>query len=269
MIRDIMGVPEYHSIKDNMVSISFCDDSLNKTFESIEKLGLDPSTFYQFNNYGTRSDDLTRIHNGKHVLFAGCSVTAGEGMPLDFVWSKLVYDRISREESLSGYFNIAQPGGTVIGICNQILTYIGTFGDPDVIFLNLPDLDREDRYLRSGSESDDECTRNATGLLIFGKYQQLAKMCRQRGIKLITFTWDDMSIRSEVADFRRDLDDFYQYDMDRMHRHMYDFAKKNGKHQLKDYFEYALDEAHPGVAMHDFYAEFAYNIYRSNDDNKN
>lgn len=262
MIREIMGVPEYHSIKDNMVSISFCDSSLEKTFESIEKLGLDPTTFYQFNNYGTRSDDLTSNHDGKHILFAGCSVTAGEGMPEDLVWSRLVYNRLYQEEKTSGYFNIAQPGGTIVGICNQILTYIGTFGNPDVIFLNLPDLDREDRYLRAGSEDDAECTRVATGLQIFGKYQYLAKICRQRGIKLITFTWDDLSVKSEVADFRRDFDDFYQYTNDSMHLHMYEFAQRNTSHLLRDYFEYALDGAHPGVAMHDFYASFALENYR-------
>ena len=258
-----MGVPEYHSIKDNIVSVSFCDNSLNETFKSIQKLGIDPSTFYKFNNYGTRSDDLTNQHSGKHILFSGCSVTTGEGLPIDLVWSKILYDRISQEEETSGYFNIAQPGGTIVGICNQILTYIGTFGNPDVIFLNLPDIDREDRYLRSGSENLQECTNEATGMQIFGKYQYLSKMCRQRGIKLITFTWDDLSVRPEVADFRRNFDDFYQYDMNQMHMYMYEFATKNKNHFFKDYFEYALDGSHPGVAMHDFYANFAYNVYRS------
>lgn len=266
MIRETMGVPEYHSIKDNMVSVSFCDNSLEQTYNSIMRLGMDPKTFYKFNNYGTRSDDLTSRHDGKHILFSGCSVTAGEGMPLDLVWSKMLYEKISIDEKTSGYFNIAQPGGTIVGICNQVLTYIGTFGNPDIIFLNLPDLDREDRYLRSGSESVDECTMEATGLQMFGKYQYLAKMCRQRGIKLVTFTWDDMSVKSEVTDFRKDFDDFYQYDMGTMHLHMYEFASKNRDHKLKDYFEYALDGSHPGVAMHDFYAKFAYDIYRRIDD---
>ena len=266
MIREIMGVPEYYSIKDNIVSISFRDQSLEETFSSINKLGLDPATFYKFNNYGTRSDDLTNKHNGKHILFSGCSVTAGEGMPLDLVWSKKVYEMISQSEETSGYYNIAQPGGTIIGIVNQILTYIGTFGSPDVIFLNLPDLDREDRYLRSGSESIKECTIDATGIQIFGKYQYLVKMCKQRGIDLITFTWDDMSVRPEVADFRKDFDNFYTYNMNDLHKHMYKFQLDNKDHPMKDYFEYALDGSHPGIAMHDFYANFAYNIYRRKND---
>lgn len=264
MIREIMGVPDYPTIKDNIVSIALSDVSLEATYNSIKKTDLDPATFYKLNNYGNRCDDLTKVHDGKHILFSGCSVTTGEGMALDYVWAKVVYDKISKDEKTSGYFNISQPGGSIIGIVNQAMTYIGEFGSPDVIFLNLPTLDREDRYLRQGFEDIEAVTEDATAIQIFGKYEYFAKMCKQRGIQLITFTWDDMAIKSKTPDFRRDFTNFYQYDMSQMYLHMYEFEQANKDHKLRKYFEYALDDSHPGIAMQDFYANFAYNIYRRN-----
>lgn len=266
-IRSEFGLLENPPVVNNLAPINFTEDSLLNTKASLDSLGMDAKGFYAINSHHLRCEELSKEHDGLHVVFAGCSVTTGEGIPIDMTWSKIVYDRLSKQQKLSGYYNIAQPGSTPIDIIHQVITYIGEFARPDIIFINLPDLDREDRYVRQGHENTDnphvaEDIRIATGIQIYGHYSMLLDMCRRMNIKLISFTWDDVTKPTDVLDVRKQFSNFFTYTKEQMSEHLFNFEMDNRSHKLKKYFLTALDGSHPGVAFHDFYADFAYNILR-------
>jgi hypothetical protein len=257
---------EYPDVKNNLAPLSFSDKSLEQTLVELKKNGMSPELFYKLNSHHLRSEDFSKDHEGLHVLFAGCSVTAGEGLPLDMTWSKILYDRLSKEYDMSGYYNIAQPGATPIGVLHQTITYIGEFSKPDVIFLNLPDIDRENRLLMQGNENDEYASSVATGMQIYGYYMLLLDMCNSLGIKLIAFTWDDLDAKTKVLDMRKNFKRFFRYSKQEMLEYMFKFELVNREHYLKDYFQVAMDGSHPGISYHTFYADFAYNIFRRNND---
>jgi hypothetical protein len=98
-----------------------------------------------FNDFGCRSDDFKKDHGDKlHVLFAGCSFTYGEGMPIETTWSYLVNKYINENiAETSGHFNIGKGGANFETIVNQIIGYMNYAGKPDVIFILLPEIGRE------------------------------------------------------------------------------------------------------------------------------
>jgi len=103
----------------------------------------DLSHLYKYNSDGYRSDDfknIGEIHEGKHVLFAGCSETEGVGNKLENIWANIVYQKITETEKCSGFFNIGSKGFSIDLIFEQVLSYIEKCGKPEVLFINFPDL---------------------------------------------------------------------------------------------------------------------------------
>ena len=98
---------------------------------------------YKINQYGHRCDNFLNIHNGLHVLFSGCSITFGEGLPLDRTWAYYLYKKIKKENSLSGYYNLSYTGGGIDTIINNLFRYCGQFKNPDIIFILMPNIERE------------------------------------------------------------------------------------------------------------------------------
>ena len=119
----------------------------NTTFHRMKheiKLGTkeDLTFTYKYNSRGFRSDEFKKDHDGKHILFAGCSETEGVGTKLDNLWAYRVYEKIKDSEKCSGFFNIGIRALTVDLIMGQILAYIEDYGKPDVLFINYPDFFR-------------------------------------------------------------------------------------------------------------------------------
>lgn len=98
-----------------------------------------------FNDFGCRCDDFKKDHGDKlHVLYAGCSMTYGEGLPIEHVWSNIVHKYINENiAETSGYFNVGKTGINFHEMLNQIVGYMKYAGKPDVLFLMLPEIGRE------------------------------------------------------------------------------------------------------------------------------
>jgi hypothetical protein len=114
-----------------------------QNFEIRKGIPEDLNHSYKYNSDGYRSDDFKNIgdvHEGKHILFAGCSETEGVGTKLENVWSHIVYQKITEAEKCSGFFNIGSKGLSIDMIFQQVLSYIEKSGKPDVLFINFPDL---------------------------------------------------------------------------------------------------------------------------------
>lgn len=100
-----------------------------------------PDTF-KVNSFLFRSDEFSKNHDGKHILFSGCSNTYGFSLYNHEIWPWLVYNKIKENEKVSGYYNLAIPGTSALNMVSDIFKYINKYSKPDTIFINLPLLSR-------------------------------------------------------------------------------------------------------------------------------
>jgi hypothetical protein len=138
---------------------------------------------YKLNAHGLRSDEFSLNHSGMHILFAGCSNTYGLGTDLENLWAKKVYNKIKETQEVSTYNNIGFNAGSIIEIVFHIFRYIERFGNPDVIFVLLPERDRDDEFFFDEHEVKYSDSFNLS------IYHALEVFCRSSNIKLISSTW--------------------------------------------------------------------------------
>lgn len=262
--------PFAQSLKDGIMEHSRLSPFNTYVVEQNSRQSLEE--FYNFNSHGLRSDEFTRDHRGMHVLFAGCSVTFGDGMPEEYIWPRLVYDRLSEHAELSGYFNIAMCGAHFDEVNNQIFRYFQNFGYPKYLFVNYPAFKRT-------IDKHDDIRREYENF--YYSYKMIEHICQQNGVELIAFTWDSIAYvdaKDSRHDFHNDnnptytnidLDirpflgkNFYQYRGSELEEYLYEFETRHPDHPYKNIMMYAFDRQHPGIAEHSFYANIAYNQYR-------
>jgi hypothetical protein len=157
----------------------------------------DEKISYVLNNEGFRSDDFLKTHEGTHILFTGCSETFGVGASIDTVWSKIVYDSISKNNKLSGYFNLGHPGMGMYTIVKEILVYIEKYSKPDIICMLAPNFERS--YAWNGEKFliDYEYHENPTKKEYYNQMYEsmflcsvVEMICKLLKIKLIWSTWN-------------------------------------------------------------------------------
>lgn len=214
---------------------------------------------YINNSHGVRCDEFTTDHNGKHILFAGCSITAGTGLNKEETWAHRVYELIKKDEETSGYYNIGIPGGCPSDIMlSQIMKYCRSYGNPDVIFLMLPGTDREYRFLNGAEELRES---------MFRYYLVLDQYCRSNNIKLYTFTWTQRinGLTTWIHpdwleyDYLYDsFDTFHKIDEDDLIKDIYEYQISN-KDDKKAFL--ASDDDHPGNMWHYAWSKFIYGRY--------
>lgn len=203
------GMPEYkNTIKDNKVK-------------------------YILNSDGLRSEEFVSNHENKlHILFAGCSITCGIGVNIEDTWAYKLYKQF---DNTSGFFNISIPGASIIEIIINILKYTYKYGIPDNIFILLPPIHRDSRYINN----------DFIDTFIYNNYLILEKYCNQNNIKLMTTSWAEKSEYQMLEQFNT----FFKPDLDNI-----------------DYYGeelYGEDGVHPGASIHEFW----YNQFKDNYEN--
>jgi hypothetical protein len=224
-----------------------------------EKHGIDFWSMYKLNSFGLRCDEFTKEHDGKHVVFGGCSISFGDGLPDEYSWTRIVYDTLGSKEKLSGYFNLSFPGASNIFIFLQALKYIQIWGCPDLLILNLPDSEREFYH----SEEDSRIHIVAVHL-----YRTLKYIIELNGAKLVMFSWD--AIVNEDYHGEKKLGtydprfwfdkDFYRFSVEKRTKAIYDFQVSAKNDLEKQLAIFSFDELHPGIPEHRFYANFVLDI---------
>lgn len=106
---------------------------------------------YIMNNYVHRCDDFYELDQSKYnVLFAGNSATFGEGLPRDYVWDYMVYEKLKEEiPNIGPFHSMGFIGGDITKIVYNIFKYINKFGLPSEIFFCISNYAREVRYFES------------------------------------------------------------------------------------------------------------------------
>ena len=174
-------------------------DYFNLTFGEKRHIDAEDKTFiYSMNNYGHRSEDFTSKHNGLHVLFSGCSITFGESLPYKTNWSGKLYNKIKQKNKLSGYYNLSYLGGSIELIVFNIFKYFKNFGNPDMLFLLIPDSGRKILWNSNNNKYEnyanpEESNDNKKINLLRGYYNltMLETYCEKNKIKFLWACWDE------------------------------------------------------------------------------
>jgi len=240
------------------------------TKKNLKSLGfdIDQSSFYQTNSHGLRSEEFTKNHDGKHLLFAGCSNTFGLGNFIEDVWAYRLYSEISKTEKVSGYFNVGSPGATISEILYQIFMYCNHYGYPNFVFINFPDYYREYLAILNIYDSKElPPTQSLNKVMIArnisAQYMSLLENLKANGAKVIAYTWDTVTkFGNNEIDVRNYFPNISFINNNDLAKHCLAYQDRFSDSKLKDYFVVGLDEDHPGIAVHDFWYLSMYNRYQ-------
>lgn len=235
-----------------------------------------------FNGFRCDTPPEDKIHEGSHILFAGCSITWGEGLFKEETWPYLAYQEIAKVEKTSGFFNIGFPGLSITQICFWLFKYFDTYGNPDTLFLFLPTPDRfitafGDGHPQLGGallEEGEANTLSSTKLVCrhysLEVYKMLEIYCLSNNIRLITSSWS-----SESHD-QKDMNVSTQ-DLLKNEKFFKPIGSPETEHDMARFsYEYinrvgpktgvlARDNSHPGEPQQAFYAYFMLKQYFGED----
>lgn len=102
----------------------------------------DGTVSYKYNNEYFRSDEFTANHSGRHLLFAGCSETEGQGGNIEDSWGHILFEKIQQCQDVSGFYNLGKSGYGWQKVINQVRLYISKYAKPDNLFVLLPNFGR-------------------------------------------------------------------------------------------------------------------------------
>lgn len=194
------------------------------------------------NRLGYRCDDFITNHGDMtHVLFSGCSHTSAVGIDHEKSWAYLLWKDI---DNSSGFFNLAEPGNNIPNIVFDIFKYCSQYGNPDKIFINLPNPERyhkqeKDSFIFWHPEKHED--KVGSNVLAFQYYYMLELYCKSNNIKLVSISYDQIT-NNLFSNFNT----FYKTSEDAIAFKAYEYAQR---HQNEKDLLVAADNAHPGNAF--------------------
>ena len=224
----------------------------------------------EMNSLNFRSDEFIKNHDGLHIVFAGCSNTWGSGLKQNEGWAYKTYKKILQNNQCSGYFNLAVLGSNVQSQIINLFKYFKDYGNPDIIFINFPDLLRFYYYRKKEKKYYDafykEDSEGLLKMLSFQYYLMLDQYCKSNNIKLYSFTW---IAAKQLTPYGHkiievpfnDFDTYYSIDSKDINEYV---KKEKNTHADKLFLDFARDEQHPGIAFHDYWSNFIYEKYKNN-----
>jgi len=100
----------------------------------------DPVINHKLNFFNYRSPEFDKVD----LLTAGCSQTFGMGVEEDYIWPKLLSNKLNMS-----YANLGNPGASTQLIVENIIKFISEYGKPKIVCALFPDLYRFRFALRS------------------------------------------------------------------------------------------------------------------------
>jgi hypothetical protein len=259
--------------------------------ERFAKVVDDKSVTYQFNEDFFRGDNFKKNHDGKHILFSGCSETEGVGGNIEDAWSHILYNKISKEEKCSGFFNLARSGWGWSRIIINALIYFKKYGYPDTYFILLPNHQRkfyyEEKikniekikkwiyyqtypklYLTKDPDNSDT-TKTSTPkeyledfVFFLINWKTFCELCKSNNVKLIFSTWDSVDSDNLQS---TSFDEFFNLENNGLKLEKY-FNKYYQTHEVKK-DDHRKRDGHSGRVWHSFCADQFYEQYKKRDFN--
>lgn len=242
-------------------------DDFTEDFYAPRKEGVTDINLFRF-----RSDEFIDLHDGKHILFSGCSNTFGIGLERHEGWAWKTYEKIKEKEKCSGFFNLGAGGIGIAHMVINIFKYCKKYGNPEVIFMNLSNQNRAFHYLESiqgySLKFHDKEVYDNIKLYNYQYYFMLEQYCRSNNIKLYSFTWDTNGsvnykknkVIEETTNFlfkEYGFETFYFYNFDDMVNDLNNLQINNND----PYFLVARDNMHQGTGYQTIWSNFIYKKY--------
>lgn len=158
---------DQHKHEVEQMSIQF--SKINNAFgeKDKNKILINENQQFLLNNEGCRGDDFL---TGNTVLFAGCSLTLGIGLPQEDIWGEILCNKNNFSKS-----NLSFSGASIVHIVNQIMNYIYKYGKPKILLCLFPSTDRtrwwSDNLITETSNHDDPGS--------FSEHQHLPRLKEQ------------------------------------------------------------------------------------------
>jgi len=208
---------------------------------------------YTFNAQGFRCDAFTSADAS--ILFLGCSITEGIGLPEHQVWAKLLLDQIKQATGLDvPYWNLALSGCGFDSATRAVCVYEKQL-KPDIIFALLPAYRKE---WRRYDISTGWATITADNSSIFERNPWLLEQPN------ITYEYEkNFYILNQIAEKYNTLILWDTWDTD-----FPDIDQQLGEcsqlfHSIGKVSDVrARDGRHPGAELHQKYADAVWNKYR-------
>jgi hypothetical protein len=122
------------------------DDPINYEKKGNKAYGVDDIT-YDINSHGYRSIEIDTKSTAKKIMFLGCSVTAGIGLPHHEVWTTVLTKRLEQHFGVTiEQHNFGLPGfgaDAMAMVAYQVMPII----KPDLLILMYPDIARRAIYV--------------------------------------------------------------------------------------------------------------------------
>ena len=244
----------------------------------LSKKDINNKISYIMNNTGHRCDDIKNLDIAQHnILFAGCSTTFGDGLPYETTWDHLLYDEIKKDHKNIGPFHsLGYPGGSASKIIMNVFKYCNNFGNPNEIFILLPDYARTIKYDSQNREISPDLFLNYLENKIIGnsnleemffEFQNYCRIletyCKSNNISLYISSWDEAT--TEVAK-KINLKTFYSLDFEKRKEYIDTFDIQHDSLQKnKEYLLNARDKNHFGIIFHQWFKD-SFHRWRKIDD---
>lgn len=216
---------------------------------------------YSLNNYGHRSEDFKKRTDKLNILFSGCSFTFGESLPYKQNWSGKLYNKIKLKYNVDDYYSLSFLGGSTELIVFNIFMYCKEFGNPDVIFLLIPDSGRKvswnqdlNQYENYANPNEDEYGRRMSLLRSFYNISMLEQYCFTNKISLIWSSWMDDDCKNFYEKLKSNT--FISLNNYKVLSNATNDYEKNDF-----YYKIGRDKLHPGLHYSDGLANIFYNEF--------
>jgi hypothetical protein len=265
-----MDTGEKRSLPDEVLT----DDGYCVVDSITEPIYEDQHKFqYKINAEGFRSQHFKTLDkDSTNILYAGCSMTYGVGLPEEYTWhsllTSLIKERLHPEVES---FNVASPGASIHEIVRNCFIFFEKYGNPDYLFISVSDIERSISFDNSDEKfkqiipSEFNLTQKMSKQLIYALSSintannwllcadimfMLESYCKSAGIKLVWTSWvrqqaDDWD-SLKFANYLKTED----YNIRTWYSPITGEEKPDGLEDNADglpYWDYARDGSHPGL----------------------
>lgn len=257
---------------------------------------------YKRNSYGFRCDEFNNNDKIK-ILYGGCSITEGIGLPIEHTWAYFLNEHISNDiKNTFSFYNISEGG---VGI-NAIVRYIYVTLKyknfiPDFILLLLPQYTRTQFFIKKLNNDESyieafnygpgwipehakkEHNNITQGLLIRDRINESFKnilllklLLESLNIPFYFMTWDYKKItyENELIHNLSFVDLIKHYSCDDIVHNFLDvqfFSEEVISNNIEKMFSYnkARDGMHPGPNVHYDFSKRLYSVLKTKNDFNN
>jgi hypothetical protein len=143
--NDIQSAVDPYTFTQYYPNMNAIQESENGYYKYYQIYSEESTVEYRLNNFLFRSNHFENInHNSTSILYSGCSLSYGTGLPEEYLWSSIISKKINKENLQT--FNLSVEGGSVFLTIKNIMTFIRKYGKPEYIFVIMPPIERNVRF---------------------------------------------------------------------------------------------------------------------------